>query len=117
MATLMTDCIFVYLTTPERADAERIGRQMVEEKLAACANIVSNMTSFYRWQGQVEEGQENILILKTRAELFGRVAARVKSLHANACPCILALPLVDGTPDYLDWIRQSTLTESGSSFN
>jgi periplasmic divalent cation tolerance protein len=107
----MTDLIFVYITVASREEAEKIARSLVEDELAACVNIFPGMHSVYRWQGKVEEGDEIVLIAKTRATLFEHLAERVKRLHSYSCPCIVALPIVDGLPDYLQWIAQSTLLE------
>ncbi len=104
----MTSCLMVYVTTRDLAEAERIGRAVVEERLAACVNILPGMRSIYRWQGKIEAGDECVLIAKTRAALFDALAARVRVLHSYSCPCIVALPLAAGVPDYLDWIRQAT---------
>lgn len=104
----MTEFVFVYVTTPERAEADTIARIAVEERLAACANIISGMTSIYRWQGKVDEARETVLILKTRMALFDRLSARIKSLHSAECPCISALPIVAGDAGFLKWIEEST---------
>jgi periplasmic divalent cation tolerance protein len=104
----MTDIIFLYITVSNRAEADKIAHALVDEKLAACVNIIPGMTSVYRWQGKREEAQEIVLVVKTRAELFDKCAARVKGLHSASCPCIVALPLAAGTLDFLDWIRKST---------
>ncbi len=103
-----TDLAFVYMTAASRADAARIGRALVEERLAACVNILDGMTSIYRWQGAVEESAEAVLIAKTRRALFDRLAARVRELHGYEVPCILELPLGRGNPAYVDWLREGT---------
>lgn len=106
----MSAFILVYVTAPSTREADHIGRAVVEEKLAACANILPGMRSIYRWRGKVEDGEEAVLILKTRAELFDKVAAQVKKLHSNTCPCIVAIPVAAGAPNYLEWILDSTAT-------
>jgi len=103
------DLIFVYITAGSRAEAERIGRTLVEERLAACVNILSGMTSIYRWQGEVETAEETVLIAKTQGHLFDRLSARVKELHSYSVPCIVELPIGRGNPDYLDWLRDGTI--------
>ena len=103
------DLIFVYMTAGSRDEAERIGRALVEERLAACVNIVPGMRSIYRWQGAVESADETILVAKTRAGLFDRLNARVRELHSYEVPCVVGLPIGRGNPDYLDWLE----TESG----
>ena len=104
----MTDFIVVYVTTPDRAEAETIARAVVEERLAACANILPDMFAIYRWDNKVEEGREVVLILKTRASLFDALAARIKSLHSADLPCIIALPITAGEAGFLRWIGQAT---------
>ncbi len=104
----MTNLIFVYITTPTHTEAEAIGRVLVEERLAACVNILAPVRSLYRWEGEVQSAEETVLIAKTQAALFDSLAARARALHSAACPCLVALPVAEGTPDFLDWIRQAT---------
>ena len=100
--------VFAYITAGSRDEALRIGRALVEERLAACANILDGMTSIYRWQGAIEEATETVLIAKTRAELFDRLAARVRDLHSYEVPCVVELKVGRGNPAYLDWLRDET---------
>ncbi len=97
----------IYITTGDEDEARRIGRTLVEEKLAACANILP-IESIYRWKGNVEEEGEVAMFVKTRAELADEVIRRVKELHSYEVPCIVALPITKGNPDYLKWIEEST---------
>lgn len=99
---------WVYITTSTLEEARRIGRQLVEERLAACVNIIPGMTSFYWWQGKIEEGNETVLIAKTRAELVARLTERVKALHSYTVPCVVALPILGGNPGFLQWIVDET---------
>lgn len=101
----------LYVTTPNSEEAERIGGQLVEERLAACANILPAMTSVYRWQGALQKDHEAVLILKTRAELADRATARVLALHSYDCPCVMALDVAGGNPAFLDWITVETIQE------
>lgn len=94
----------VYVTTPDRDVARAIATTVVEEGLAACANILPGMESVYRWQGKVERADESVLILKCRADGFGALAARVRELHPYEVPCIIALPVATGLPGYLAWL-------------
>lgn len=94
----------------EEDEAARIGRALVEENLAACANIVGPVRSIYRWRGAIEDAREFLLIIKTQARLFDRLALRVKELHSYQVPEIIALPLTAGWKPYLDWILESTET-------
>ena len=99
---------FCYVTAGSRDEALSIGRAVVQERLAACANVLDGMTSIYWWQGALEQAGEAALILKTRAELVERLTARIKELHSYECPCVVALPIVAGNPAYLAWIAAET---------
>lgn len=103
-----TDLTFAYVTTPDLPTAQAIARAAVEENLAACANFWPGMRSVYRWEGRVEEAQEAVLILKTRAELLPRLAQRVAELHPYAVPCVVGLPVSGGHAPYLDWLRSQS---------
>jgi periplasmic divalent cation tolerance protein len=99
---------FCYVTAPSRDEALAIGRTVVAERLAASANVIDGAASIYWWQGALEEAAEAVLILKTRAEALERLSARIKELHSYECPCVVALPIALGNPDYLDWIARET---------
>lgn len=98
----------IYITTGSDEEATRIASAMVEERLAACANVLPPIRSVYQWQGKIEQDQEIALILKTRAELVDKVTERVKELHSYDCPCVIALPIDGGNPAFLDWIKAET---------
>lgn len=98
----------IYITTPSPQEALRIGRAVVADRLAACANVLPGITSVYRWQGEVQEDGETALILKTRSDLVERLTTRVKELHSYDCPCVVALPIAGGNPDFLQWIAEET---------
>lgn len=104
----MSDLCILYVTAADADEALRIGRALVEARLAACANVLPGMTSVYRWEGRVEQAGEAVLVLKTRASLVEAATERVKALHAYACPCVVALPVEGGNPDYLDWLLRET---------
>jgi periplasmic divalent cation tolerance protein len=104
----MTDCIAVLVTVGSGEEAERIAEAVVVERLAACVNITGPITSIYHWQGRVERSQEWLLIIKTRAGVFGQLETRVKSLHSYQNPEVIALPISAGTAAYLDWLRGET---------
>jgi periplasmic divalent cation tolerance protein len=97
-----------FVMAADEDEAARIGRALVEERLAACANIVGPVRSIYRWRGAIEDAREFMLIIKTQARLFDRLASRVKELHSYETPEIIALPLSAGWKPYLDWIFEST---------
>ena len=110
--------VAVCVTAPSRAEAEAIGRALVEARLAASVNVVSGVSSFYWWEGALREGAEAMLWAKTRAELVAPLTARVKALHSYDCPCVIALPITGGNPDYLAWIDAETApapADSGES--
>ena len=98
----------VYITTESLDEALAIGKALVEERLAACANVLEGVHSIYWWQGAVQEDREALLILKTRAALVDRLIERVKALHSYDCPCVVALPIEAGNPDYLAWVEKET---------
>ena len=102
-----TDAVVVYITAPSREEARALARALVEERLAACVNQVP-IESVYRWQGQVEEAAEVLLVMKTRRATLDALAARVRALHSYSVPEIIALPLVAGSPPYLQWVAEET---------
>ena len=104
----MTGAIVVLINAESQEQALGIARMLVEERLAACANIISPIRSVYRWQGAVQDESEHMMIVKTRAELFARLEARVKEVHRYEVPEIIALPIVEGAKSYLDWVFEST---------
>jgi periplasmic divalent cation tolerance protein len=102
-----TPYIIVLVTAKDKKEAEKISRGLLEAKLIACANIIAGVQSLFWWQGKIDTSKEVLLILKTKKNLFKKIIARVKSLHSYQTPEIIALPLVAGSKDYLDWIGSS----------
>ena len=100
--------VFAYVPAASTEEAQAIGRALVEERLAACVNILPGMHSVYHWQGAVETAEETVLIAKTRAELADALAARVKELHSYDVPCVVILPITGGPPPFLRWIEDET---------
>src|SRR3546814_21089373 len=80
--------IFVYMTAGSTEQAHSLGRILVEERLAACVNLIDGMHSIYRWEGQVEEASETVLIAKTTAAMLERLTLRVREVHPYECPCV-----------------------------
>jgi periplasmic divalent cation tolerance protein len=100
------DVLVVYVTCADLAEARRIGRAVVEDRLAACANLRPH-ESIYRWQGAVETAEEVGLLLKTTRAAWPALRDRVRALHGYQVPCIVAWPLLDGLPEYLGWVADS----------
>ena len=104
-----SDPVFVTLVTaPDAETGARLGRTLVEERLAACVNLVPGVRSIYRWEGRVEEDGEVLLVLKTRAERAAALAARVVELHPYDVPEVLHFQPAGGSEAYLDWVRAET---------
>ena len=104
--------VAVCVTAPSQAEAEAIGRALVEARLAASVNIVPGVSSLYWWRGAIHEGNEAMLWAKTRAGLVEPLTDKVKALHSYACPCVIALPITGGNADYLAWIDAETAAAS-----
>ncbi|MBM3540167.1 MAG: divalent-cation tolerance protein CutA [Alphaproteobacteria bacterium] len=102
----------VYMTAASRDEAKKIGRTLVEERLAACANVIDGMESVYWWQGKLTEDRETVLIAKTRAEMVPALTERVKALHSYTVPCVVALPLLGGNSAYMAWLEAETVRPS-----
>lgn len=98
----------LYITAASRDEALTLARTLVEERLAACANVLGDITSFYWWDGSVQHGGEVALIAKTRTTRVPDAVKRVKDLHSYTCPCVVALPITDGNPAFLQWIGEET---------
>jgi periplasmic divalent cation tolerance protein len=98
----------IYITAKDAEQARTIARKLVEERLAACANIIEKVTSFYWWRGKIEEDEEAFIILKTLKEKVPAIVERVKELHTYEVPEVVALGIVDGSGDYLRWLKEET---------
>ncbi len=98
----------IYVTASNFEEAKSIGRKLVEERLVACVNILPHMSSIYRWQGKVEEAEEVVMIAKTTDQMLEGAIVRAKELHSYECPCVVAVPIVAGNPDFLAWISGET---------
>lgn len=96
--------IVVLITAPDEDEAVNIAGKLVTEKLAMCVNIVRDVRSFYEWEGKLEDDNEFLLIVKTLKESFRKLSERVTEMHSYSVPEIVALPIVDGSRDYLDWL-------------
>jgi len=103
-ATGRREAVLAYITCASAVEAERIGRALVAERLAACVNILPGMRSLYWWQGVLTASEEAVLIAKTTAMCSSALTARVLQLHSYSCPCVVVVPLCGGNPGYLDWL-------------
>jgi len=104
----MADEIVVFITTSNPEEASKIARALVEERLSACVNIIKSIRSIYRWQKEVQDEEEALLIVKTRGELFERLEKRVRELHSYTVPEVIAISISEGSAPYLKWLREST---------
>jgi|KBSMisStaDraftv2_1062788.scaffolds.fasta_scaffold197407_3 periplasmic divalent cation tolerance protein len=102
----MTDCVLIACTTGRREDAAMIGRTLVEERLAACAQFFA-IDSIYRWEGAVQEDAEWLVCIKTSAAAVQAVVDRILALHSYAVPEVTVTPIIGGSPAYLDWVTVS----------
>jgi periplasmic divalent cation tolerance protein len=103
-----TTCIVVFITVDSAAIAHKIADKLLAERKAACVNVVPNVESHYRWQGKIENADELLLIVKTRAALLDELTALVKQNHPYTVPEIIAMPIVGGNEAYLQWIEKET---------
>ena len=100
----MTDKIVIFSTCRTEGDARRIATHLVDQRLAACVNILHGATSVYRWKGAVRFGVECLLIIKSRRDLLGKIEHEFASIHPYEVPELIAIPIVDGSRAYLDWL-------------
>ena len=107
----MTDKIVVMVAVGNSTEAAQLAKNLVEKKLAACVNLIPSITSWYWWEGKVTEDQEVLLIMKTSRELFTALQKEIERLHSYAVPEIIALPIVAGSANYLNWIEESVKAE------
>jgi periplasmic divalent cation tolerance protein len=105
---MSADAVLLHITTANREEAITISRELLSERLIACANILEHVTSLYWWQGQIEHTPEVVIIAKTTANLVEAATARIKSLHRYSCPCIVSMKIDGGNPDFLEWIERET---------
>jgi periplasmic divalent cation tolerance protein len=102
----------IYITCKNKEEAVRIGRTLVQEQLVACANIIDPIQSIYKWNDEIVEDTEAILILKTIGLNMISIESRVKSIHSYTNPCIVSFKIEDGSKIYFDWIRSSIVQQS-----
>jgi periplasmic divalent cation tolerance protein len=100
----MTNKIVVFSTCGSQEEAEKLARALLEARLAACVNVIMQIRSFYWWQGKIEQSGEWLLVIKTSRDMFDRVRVVLEGAHSYELPEVLALPVVEGSPNYLAWI-------------
>jgi periplasmic divalent cation tolerance protein len=102
----MAEYIVIFITAPQEEVGARIAKALVEEKLAGCVNIIKDIRSIYFWQDKVEDEPEVLLVIKTKKSLFERLKERVKTLHPYSVPEVIAIPIIEGSEDYLRWLDE-----------
>jgi len=104
----MINCVFV--TVPNKKEANKIASALIKDRLVACVNIVDNIKSVYRWKGKVENSKELLLIIKTKKSAVVKLIKKIKSLHSYTVPEIIAFPITGGNKEYLEWVNDSLAT-------
>lgn len=100
--------IVVYITAPNEDEAARMAKALVEARLAGCVNIIRNIRSIYSWQGRIEDEPEVLMVVKTQKSLFEELSKKVRELHSYSVPEIIALPIIEGSQDYIRWLNEVT---------
>lgn len=100
--------IVVFVTTSSEEEASKIARELVEQRLVACANILGRVRSVFSWEGKVADEQEALMVLKTQDHRFDKLSHKIKELHSYSVPEIIAIPISKGLPEYLQWVRNLT---------
>jgi periplasmic divalent cation tolerance protein len=101
-----TEYIIIFVTTANKAEAEKISQALLNERLIACANIINPVTSFFFWSGKIDRAEECLMVMKSRRDLFLELAERLKGLHSYEVPEVLAIPIVEGSKAYLGWMAE-----------
>jgi len=101
--------VIIFTTTETEKEAEKIANALLEDRIAACVNIIPKIRSRYWWQGKIEKSGETLLLIKTKENLVSQVEERIKSLHSYECPEVVAIEISEGSADYLDWIEQTLI--------
>jgi len=102
----MSEFVLVFVTVSSDEEGDRLARALVEGRLAACVNRVKAVQSIYRWQGKIESSAEELLVIKSRRDLFERLKAKVQELHSYSVPEIIAVPILAGSESYLRWLEE-----------
>ncbi|MFC1942142.1 divalent-cation tolerance protein CutA [Chloroflexota bacterium] len=101
--------VVIFITANSTGEAQQIAGLLLEKRKAACVNIIPEVDSRFWWEGKFESAQESLLVIKTRSSLLPEIINLVKGIHSNTVPEIVALPIIGGNQDYLDWITRETL--------
>lgn len=109
----MTDKIVVLSTCATEEEAETLARLLVEQRLAACVNVIPRVRSYYRWQGAIESADECLLVIKSSRERFRPLSAALEKAHSYEVPEVLALPVVEGAANYLNWLQANVRSTAG----
>jgi periplasmic divalent cation tolerance protein len=107
------DVLLVFTNLPDRDAAMKLARELVERRLAACVNVLNGCVSVYRWKGALEQADEVPVMLKTRTARYAEVEAAICELHPYELPEIIAVPVVRGLPEYLEWVAEETAIPIG----
>lgn len=110
----MTDKVVIMVTASSRRECSKIARRLIDEKLAACVNISHPIQSVYRWEGKIEQSKEFLMFIKTKRELFQQVRAEIALVHSYHTPEIICLPIIEGSPNYLQWVSDSVRPVAGT---
>ena len=109
----MTDKIVVMVTGGSAAECKRIARRLLEKRLVACVNLLPRMRSLYRWEGKIADEPEYLMLLKSTRELFPELRKEVEKHHSYSVPEVIALPIIDGAPNYLNWVTECVSASEG----
>ncbi len=104
----MQSFLVIYITCPSYKEAERLSRLLLQEKLAACCNIIKSVKSLFLWKGKVDEAEESLMIVKTQQSRLDALVQFVQNHHPYDVPEIIAMPIVGGAQDYLNWLKEET---------
>jgi periplasmic divalent cation tolerance protein len=96
--------VLLYITTGSREEAISLSRELLSQRLVACTNIMEHVTAMYHWQGEIEHTPEVVVIAKTLLAKVEAVTAKVKALHSYSTPCVLVIPVIGGSPEYINWL-------------
>ena len=106
----MTDKVLTYTTCSDVRKAEKLATHLLQNRIAACINVLPGVKSFYRWQGKVETDAEVLLMIKTSRDLITEVRRVIEKLHDYDLPELIVVPIIDGSPDYLVWLERELIT-------